>query len=140
MSIMDFTGKTILVIGAGISGKAAARVLAGHGAAVVLNDRKKIDASEEPWTILAAAGVKFVFGSQETSLLDTTDIVVPSPVISPEIPIMREAVKRGIPIWSEVEVASRVTNADILGVTGLMVKRQRLHYLGKLWKRQDDIL
>ncbi|MCI1822492.1 MAG: UDP-N-acetylmuramoyl-L-alanine--D-glutamate ligase [Megasphaera sp.] len=132
MSIMDFTGKTILVIGAGISGKAAARVLAGHGAAVVLNDRKKIDASEEPWTILAAAGVKFVFGSQETSLLDTTDIVVPSPVISPEIPIMREAVKRGIPIWSEVEVASRVTNADILGVTGTNGKTTTTTLLGKI--------
>ena len=39
------------------------------------------------------------------------DVVVPSPVISPEIPIMKEAARRGLPIWSEVEVACRVTDA-----------------------------
>jgi UDP-N-acetylmuramoylalanine--D-glutamate ligase len=132
MSIMDFTGKRILVIGAGISGKAAAHVLACHGAAVTLNDMKDIDTAQDPWPKLQAAGVKLVFGSQETSLLNTTDIVVPSPVISPEIPIMKEAIKRRIPIWSEVEVASCVTDADILGVTGTNGKTTTTTLLGKI--------
>lgn len=64
--------------------------LARHGGAVILNDKKDIDCTEEPWPALQRAGVKFVFGSQENSLLDGVDIVVPSPVISPEIPIMKE--------------------------------------------------
>ena len=79
---------------------------------------KAIDVSEKPWPDLASRGVKLVFGSQETSLLDGMDVVVPSPVISPEIPIMKAAAAKGLPIWSEVEVACRVTDADIIGITG----------------------
>ena len=43
MSIMDFSGKHFLVIGAGISGRAASLALAGHGGSVTLNDMKAID-------------------------------------------------------------------------------------------------
>lgn len=95
MSIMDFSGKNFLVIGAGISGRAASVVLAGHGGTVTLNDMKAIDTAEQPWPDIEAADVKLVFGSQETNLLDGMDVVVPSPVISPEIPLMKEAIRRG---------------------------------------------
>ena len=67
MSIMDFSGKKFLVIGAGISGRAASLALADHGGTVILNDMKAIDVSEKPWPDLASHGVKLVFGSQETS-------------------------------------------------------------------------
>ena len=90
MSIMDFSGKHFLVIGAGISGRAASLALAGHGGSVTLNDMKAIDTAEQPWPDIKAAGVQLVFGSQETALLDGMDVVVPSPVISPEIPIMKK--------------------------------------------------
>ena len=134
MSIMDFSGKKILVIGAGISGRAASLALARHGGAVILNDKKNIDCTEEPWPALQRAGVELVFGSQENSLLDGVDIVVPSPVISPEIPIMKEALSRCLPIWSEVETACRVTNADILGVTGTNGKTTTTTLLGEIMK------
>ena len=134
MSIMDFSGKKILVIGAGISGRAASMALARHGGAVILNDKKDIDCTEEPWPALQRAGVKFVFGSQENSLLDGVDIVVPSPVISPEIPIMKEALSRRLPVWSEVETACRVTDADILGVTGTNGKTTTTTLLGEIMK------
>lgn len=134
MSIMDFSGKKLLVIGAGISGKAASLALVKHGGTVVLNDLRPVDVTEFPWPDMAAKGVRLVFGSQEESLLDGVDIVVPSPVISPEIPIMKAAVSRHIPIWSEVEVASRLTNADILGVTGTNGKTTTTTLLGEIMK------
>lgn len=134
MSIMDFSGKKVLVIGAGISGRAASLTLARHGGTVVLNDKKEIDCAEEPWPSLQRAGVQLIFGSQEISLLNGVDIVVPSPVISPEIPIMKEALSRHLPIWSEVEVASRVTDADILGVTGTNGKTTTTTLLGEIMK------
>lgn len=134
MSIMDFSGKKILVIGAGISGRAASMALVRHGGSVILNDMKQLDVSEAPWTDIAAAGVQLVFGSQDVSLLDGIDIVVPSPVISPEIPIMKEAAKRGLPVWSEVEVACCVTNASLLGVTGTNGKTTTTTLLGEMMK------
>lgn len=132
MSIMDFSGKKFLVIGAGISGRAASLALADHGGTVVLNDMKAIDVSEKPWPDLASHGVKLVFGSQETSLLDGMDVVVPSPVISPEIPIMKAAAAKGLPIWSEVEVACRVTDADIIGITGTNGKTTTTHIIAHI--------
>ena len=134
MSIMDFSGKKFLVIGAGISGRAASLALADHGGTVVLNDMKAIDVNEQPWPELASHGVKFVFGSQETSLLDGKDVVVPSPVISPEIPIMKAAAAKGLPIWSEVEVACRVTDADIIGITGTNGKTTTTTLVGEIMK------
>ena len=134
MSIMDFSGKHFLVIGAGISGRAASLALAGHGGSVTLNDMKAIDTAEQPWPDVEAAGVQLVFGSQETNLLDGMDVVVPSPVISPEIPIMKEAVRRGLPIWSEVEVACRVTDADMIGITGTNGKTTTTTLVGEIMK------
>ena len=129
---MDFSGKHILVIGAGISGRAASEALASHGASVVLNDLKTIDTHHEPWPELKADGIRLVFGHQEAALLDGMDLVVPSPVISPEIPIMKEAAVRHIPIWSEVEVAYRLTDAEILAVTGTNGKTTTTTLLGDI--------
>lgn len=134
MSIMNFTGKRFLVIGAGISGRSASLALARHGGTVVLNDKKDIDVTEKPWTDLAAAGVQLVFGHQDTSLLRHIDVVVPSPVIAPSQPLMQEAIRLQLPIWSEVEVASRVTNAAILGVTGTNGKTTTTTLLGEIMK------
>ena len=134
MSIQDFSGTHFLVIGAGISGRSASLALVKHGGSVILNDMKAIDTAEEPWPELAKAGVQLLFGKQDASLLQGIDVVVPSPVISPEIPIMKEALRLGLPIWSEVEVASRVTDADILGVTGTNGKTTTTTLLGEIMK------
>lgn len=132
MSIQDFSGTHFLVIGAGISGRSASLALVKHGGSVILNDMKAIDTTVAPWPELAAAGVQLLFGKQDTALLQGVDVVVPSPVISPEIPIMKEAIHLGLPIWSEVEVASRVTDADILGVTGTNGKTTTTTLLGEI--------
>ena len=62
------------------------------------------------------------------------DVVVPSPVISPEIPIMKAAAAKGLPIWSEVEVACRVTDADIIGITGTNGKTTTTTLVGEIMK------
>ena len=134
MSVTDFLGKRIVVIGAGISGRAAAAVLKRHGGTVVLNDIKEHDENAEPWRTLRARGITCIFGRQDSSVLDGADIVVPSPVISPEIPIMREAVKRNLPVWSEVEVACRVTDADFIGITGTNGKTTTTTLAGEIMK------
>lgn len=134
MSVTDFSGKRIVVIGAGISGRAAAAALKRHGGTVVLNDIKEHDENAEPWRTLRARGITCIFGRQDSSVLDGADIVVPSPVISPEIPIMREAVKRNLPVWSEVEVACRVTDADFIGITGTNGKTTTTTLAGEIMK------
>ncbi|WP_288797925.1 UDP-N-acetylmuramoyl-L-alanine--D-glutamate ligase [uncultured Megasphaera sp.] len=134
MSIMDFSGKRVLVLGAGISGRSAAVAIAQHGGTVLLNDAKLQDIAEEPWKGFTELGIQCVFGTQDISLLADVDIVVPSPVISLDMDILQEAKKRHMLIWSEVDVACQLTNATILGVTGTNGKTTTTTLLGEMIK------
>ena len=134
MSIQDFSKKRITVLGAGISGRSAALALARHGAEVTLSDMKEHDLQEEPWTSLVKEGVICSFGHQDESLLDEADIIVPSPVISPETRLLKAASARQIPVWSEVEVAVHVTDAEFIGITGTNGKTTTTVLTGEIMK------
>ena len=116
----DFRNRRISVIGAARSGLSAARVLVELGADVLLSDGKTAEQ-------LGAARVAeieetraaFVLGaSSEMALPDGTKLVVTSPGVPRNAPVLLEAVRRDIPIWSEIELAYRITDAPIVAVTG----------------------
>lgn len=115
---MEFVDKRFLVLGAGISGRSVAGVLAAQGAQVILNDAKTVDASNPEIKILAAAGVRLVTGIQDESLLEAVDYIVVSPGISIYIPLLDLARSKGITVMSEVEVAYRLCQAPIIAITG----------------------
>lgn len=119
MSSEEISGRRVSVIGAARSGIAAARALVGLGARVLLSDSRPEadlgDAAKEA----RAAGVECAFGAGiETALPEGTDLVVTSPGVPATSPILQAATARGIPIWSEIELAYRLAVAPILAVTG----------------------
>ncbi|MFP4312547.1 MAG: Mur ligase family protein, partial [Nitriliruptoraceae bacterium] len=102
-----------LVIGAGRSGLAAARLLVDAGAEVTLVE-EAADA-----VVAAEAGIEVVLGRPARELLDErVELVVPSPGVSEHAPALRTARARGIAIWSEPELALRRYPRRLLGVTG----------------------
>lgn len=115
---MNYSNKHILVLGAGLSGIGAAKTLGKLGAKVVLNDYKTHQFDRDTLQELVFNGVEIITGQQDFQLLDGQDVVVVSPGISLDIPILVEAKKRNIPIIGEVEVAYHISKAPILGVTG----------------------
>lgn len=115
---MNYSGKQILVIGAGTSGIGAAHVLGQLGAQVVLNDYKTIDFAPAVLEKLQAVGVSIVTGRQDDSLLEGVDRIIVSPGLPLTIPILQAAKEKNIPIVGEVELAYEVSKAPILGVTG----------------------
>ena len=114
----DFKGKKVLVIGAGISGFAAAKVLKRLGAKVTLSDAKDEAAIKEDVSELRELGVGLIFGAQEAALLDGCDLLVLSPAVPVAIPLAEEAKRRGIRITSEVELAAALAKSPIFAVTG----------------------
>src|SRR4029453_7920867 len=54
----------------------------------------------------------------DLALLDGADVLVKSPGVPGEAPLVVGARARGIPVWSEVELASRYLERPIIGVTG----------------------
>ena len=124
--------KNVLVVGAGISGLGAAHVLLRHGYQVLISDlHDNIKDLKEKQTLLALGAI-FKFGAQAEILLKNIDTVVVSPVVPLENPIVAAALKKGIPVISEVELAYRMTKAPILAVTGTNGKTTTTTLLGDM--------
>lgn len=131
---MEFMGKKVLVIGAGISGNAVAKIAKSMGADVTLSDSKAEADISYDMQELRDAGIKLVFGKQEPSLLDGVDMVILSPAVPVRIPVVQEAYKRNIPVTTEVEVAYNLAKSPILAVTGTNGKTTTVSLLGQLMR------
>jgi UDP-N-acetylmuramoylalanine--D-glutamate ligase len=115
-----------LVLGLARSGQAAALKLARQGDRVVAVDRSTdVDAGR-----LEAAGVEVHLGSEEASLLEGIEVVIKSPGVPNDAPLVTAARERGIPVWSEVELGARLLPNPILGVTGTNGKTTTSELLG----------
>ncbi len=135
METIDLAGKRVLVLGTAKSGIAAARHLKGLGAVVTVNDGRL--PSKEDQETLRALGVKTVYESHPASLLDEAELIVKNPGIPYSIPILEEAVKRGIPVWTEVELAFHATEADWIAITGSNGKTTTTTLVHELMKGGD---
>ncbi|MEO3783489.1 UDP-N-acetylmuramoyl-L-alanine--D-glutamate ligase [Actinocorallia sp. B10E7] len=106
---MRFKDVHITVAGLGVSGRAAARVLAERGAVVTAVDART--EGIEGLAELRAAGVTVRLGDGET-LPEGTELVVTSPGWKPSTPLLAAAAARGVEIIGEVELAWRLRPAE----------------------------
>src|SRR5258707_13266494 len=108
--------RRVVVVGFGRTGRAVARVLAARGDRVRAGDARSAAAlGVAPDEV---AGIELRPGSDGPELLDDADLVVPSPGVAPSAPVLVAALRRGIPIASEIEIAARELACPIVGVTG----------------------
>ncbi|BEU87010.1 UDP-N-acetylmuramoyl-L-alanine--D-glutamate ligase [Selenomonas sp. TAMA-11512] len=136
---MDLKDKNVLVIGAGISGFAAAKTAAELGARVTLTDAKDknaIHAEDTDWQAMEQAGIRLALGGQTVDLLENLDLIIPSPAVPVRIPFLQEAIKRGIPVISEVELAASLAKSPIFAITGTNGKTTTTTLLGLLMKEK----
>src|SRR4051794_7398718 len=123
-----------LVLGLARSGFAAAAALAGHGVQVVAADRSSdVDAGR-----LGGLGVELRLGTEEEALLEGVELVVKSPGVPGESPLVAGARSRGIPVWSEVELGYRLLPAGsrLIGVTGTNGKTTTTELLGAILRAE----
>lgn len=134
MKQTEFTNKRVLVLGAGVSGISVAHILQQLGAHVILSDSKPADKIDKDFSVLQAAGVTLALGNQNEELLDGIDYLVLSPGISIYIPLVAIALKRGITVMSEVEVAYRLSDAPMVAITGTNGKTTTTTLVGEILK------
>jgi UDP-N-acetylmuramoylalanine--D-glutamate ligase len=103
----------VLVLGLARSGQAASAALERRGVEVVRAGRE-------------------LGNDGDTSLLDGAELVVKSPGVPPDVPLVAEAERRGIPIWSEVELGYRLLQPRLVGVTGTNGKTTTVELLGAI--------
>lgn len=106
-----------LVVGAGRSGVAAAKLLLDVGKDVVVFD-SNVNLDTAAFCKKAGAAVPFILGEAESEQLKSIDVCVVSPGVSLETDIMKTVSAAGIPIWSEIELAYRFDNGQVVAITG----------------------
>lgn len=129
--MLDVKDKRVVVVGLGLSGVAACRLLAARGARVVANDKRA--APTDAARALEAEGVTLVLGGHEAARLAEADLVVVSPGV-PAFPELAAAEAKGVPIWGEVELAVRAMRhpARLVAVGGTNGKSTTTSLVGAL--------
>lgn len=136
---MVVTGKKVLVFGSGISGIGAVQLLEAHGADVVLYDgNEKLD----PASLKEQTGEKteVVLGTFPEELLETLELVVLSPGVPTDLPVILAMKERGIQVIGEVELAYAFGKGDVLAITGTNGKTTTTSLLGEIMKcHQEEV-
>lgn len=123
--------KAVLVYGIGISGCGAADILARSGKRVLLYNDAEHEIEPDLKKLLAETGGQVVIGGGE-KLLDEVEEVILSPGISLENPLVQEAMRRGINVTGEAELAYRNYKGHIIGITGTNGKTTTTILVGEM--------
>jgi UDP-N-acetylmuramoylalanine--D-glutamate ligase len=129
----DVRGKRFSILGGARSGLAAAGLLRSHGAAVFLSDRAPEEKMAQARAELELMGVPAEFGANTRRVLEA-DVVVLSPGVPSDAPIVREALALGKAVVSEVEVASWFCPGPIAAITGTNGKTTTTALLGRMFE------
>jgi len=117
--LSQFEGCRALIIGAGKSGMAAARLLSPVADMVTVSDAKAAEELADIPRQVADMGGCFIGGPQGEELLEGVDFVVRSPGVSWDVPVLAAARDRGYEIIGELELAFRVLPGDkVIAITG----------------------
>jgi UDP-N-acetylmuramoylalanine--D-glutamate ligase len=119
-----------VILGMARSGVAAARLLHSRGESIFVTDSGKPQASAE----LDALGIPWESGGHTVSRLLQADEIVVSPGVPLNIPPLQAARDKGVPIISELELASRYLKGDIIGITGSNGKTTTTTLVGEILK------
>ncbi len=108
--------KKIVILGAGESGVGSAILAQEKGFEVFVSDLGKI--KEKYKEVLRNNGFDFEEGKHSKQLILDADLVIKSPGIPDDAPLILELKEKGIPVISEIEFAGRYTNAKTICITG----------------------
>ena len=129
---MEFSGKKVTVVGTGISGIGAVGLLNAVGAEVVLydgNEKLKIEDIEKK---LGTYKAEIVLGELTKELTDSSDLLVISPGVPIDSPVVKAFEAEGVPVWGEVELAYAFDKGKVLAITGTNGKTTTTALVGQI--------
>lgn len=136
---MDIAGKNVLVFGSGISGIGAAGLLEERGASVTLYDgNDKLDVEEIRGKMKDGAKTDIVLGEFPEELLGKLDLVIISPGVPTDLPIVNRMRESDIPVVGEIELAYELGKGEVLAITGTNGKTTTTALLGEIMKAVYD--
>ena len=117
-SPVELKNKRVLVVGLARTGVATALFCAARGVAVTATDSRNEAQIGEAVAKLRDAGVKLELGGHNQSTFLQQDLIILSPGVPADAPLLRTARAKGVTIWSEIELAYRFRQGKLIGITG----------------------
>ncbi|HSO10878.1 MAG TPA: UDP-N-acetylmuramoyl-L-alanine--D-glutamate ligase [Anaerolineales bacterium] len=130
----DWNGRRVLILGAARQGLALARWLSVQGARVTLSDMRSKDELRVARESLAELGIVWALGGHPLELLDSTDVLCLSGGVPLTLPIVAEAVSRGIPLSNDSQIFMEVVPCKTIGITGSAGKTTTTTLVGNMAK------
>ncbi|HKI53990.1 MAG TPA: UDP-N-acetylmuramoyl-L-alanine--D-glutamate ligase [Anaerolineales bacterium] len=130
----NWNGKRVLILGAARQGLALARWLSLHGAKVTLSDMRSEDELRIARESLAEFGITWALGGHPLELLDSTDVLCLSGGVPLTLPIVVDAVSKGIPLSNDSQIFMEVVPCKTIGITGSAGKTTTTTLVGNMAK------
>ena len=134
----NWNGTHTLILGAARQGIALARWLSRHGSYVTLSDSRSADELASARASLADTNVEWAVGGHPLELLNHTDVLCLSGGVPLTLPIVAEAIKRGIPLSNDTQIFMEVVPCKTIGITGSAGKTTTTTLVGEMAKKNVE--
>jgi len=132
---MNLKDKNIVIVGLGKSGISSAKFLAGEGAKVTVTDMSDKDSLHGAVTELTEYEVRFELGYHDEETFNKADIIIISPGVPHTIKPVQDAVKKGVTLMGEIELAARFISKPVIAITGTNGKSTVTALAGEMLNR-----
>jgi UDP-N-acetylmuramoylalanine--D-glutamate ligase len=129
----DFRGKKVTVVGLGIEGVDLVRYLAAQGAQVTASDARTADQLTRRLQELDGVPVRLSLGRNAIADTESADAVFVSQGVPLEIPALRAARERGVPISSMTRLFLELCPGPVVGITGSSGKTTTTGLVGAMF-------
>lgn len=136
---MDLKAKKVLVFGSGKSGIGAAELLGKVGACPVVYDgNADLDKEAVIHKLPDIKNLEVYAGVLPRDVQESLDLVVLSPGVPTDLPMVKDFYQQGLPVWGEVELAYRTGKGRVLAITGTNGKTTTTALLGKIMSDAEE--
>ncbi len=130
--VKELNKRRVLVVGLGRSGEAASKFLLERGAHVSATDAKPEAQLGTVPEALRALGASLHLGGHDPGLFRDQDLIVVSPGVPWDLPVLEEARRQGVEVIGEVELAAPYLQGPVIAVTGANGKTTTTALIGHL--------
>ncbi len=128
----NWKGSKVLIIGAARQGLALARYLASHGAHVILNDQRDLEALRSAQQELVGLDIEWRTGGHPLDLLEGVDLVCPSGGVPLSLPLIVKALRLGIPLSNDSQIFMENVPCQVIAITGSAGKTTTTTLVGRI--------
>lgn len=134
---LDFADKRVVVVGLGIEGVDLTRFLANHGSFVTVSDSKPREKLADRIRELEGLPVRFALGSNDSPDIAEADAVFVSQSVPLDLPALRRARERGVPVRSMLGLFMELCPGPVVGITGSSGKSTTTALAGEMFQADE---